>query len=725
MNEKIIKNIASDLNVKDSQVASTLKLLSEGATIPFIARYRKEVTGALDEEQLRKINEVYAYEVNLLERKESVIKLIDEKGLLTDELKEKILNAEKLVEVEDLYRPFKEKKKTKATDAINNGLEPLAKMIMSFPTKGDITSLTSKFINDKVKTIEEAVTGASYIIAEYISDNAYYRKWLRSFIFKNGFIISKKKKDAEDEKKVYEMYYDFKEEVSKIKSYRVLAINRAEKEKIVTVSIDVDDAKVLSFFEEKIIKNEDSFVTDIVKNAIKDSYKRLIFPSVEREVRSALSEKAEDVAIKNFSENLENLLLTPPIKDKMVLGFDPAYRTGCKLAVLNPVGKVLKIEKIYPHPPVNKYEEAKSKTIDLINKYNIDIVAIGNGTASRESEKFISDVIKSIDRKVDYIIVSEAGASVYSASPLAIKEFPDLVVEERSAISIGRRLQDALSELVKITPESIGVGLYQHDVNAKKLSSSLDFVVTSVVNEVGVNINTASPSLLKYISGLTKTYIDKIIKYREEKGKILSREEVLKNKLLSEKVYEQAIGFMRVEGGSNIFDTTDIHPESYNIAKKVMEILNINADEIGKCADKVNGVNAKELASKLDTDEYTIDTILKSFAKPHRDPRDEMEKPILKSDILEIKDLKIGDKLEGTVRNVVDFGAFVDIGLHNDGLIHISKMSKNYIKHPSEVLKVGDIISVYVIGIDKEKEKVQLSLFKEDSKSSFFHIINW
>ena len=714
MNEKIIKNIASDLNVKDSQVASALKLLSEGATIPFIARYRKEVTGALDEEQLRKINEAYAYEVNLLERKESVIKLIDEKGLLTDELKEKILNAEKLVEVEDLYRPFKEKKKTKATDAINNGLEPLAKMIMSFPTKGDITSLTSKFINDKVKTVEEAVIGASYIIAEYISDNAYYRKWLRNFIFKNGFIISKKKKDAEDEKKVYEMYYDFKEEVSKIKSYRVLAINRAEKEKIVTVSIDIDDAKVLSFFEEKIIKNKESFAVDIVKNAIKDSYKRLIFPSVEREIRAALSEKAEDVAIKNFSENLENLLLTPPIKDKMVLGFDPAYRTGCKLAVLNPVGKVLKIEKIYPHPPVNKYEEAKAKTIDLINKYNIDIVAIGNGTASRESEKFISDVIKSIDRKVDYIIVSEAGASVYSASPLAIKEFPDLVVEERSAISIGRRLQDALSELVKITPESIGVGLYQHDVNAKKLSSSLDFVVTSAVNEVGVNINTASPSLLKYISGLTKTYIDKIIKYREEKGKILSREEVLKNKLLSEKVYEQAIGFMRVEGGSNIFDTTDIHPESYDIAKKVMEILNINADEIGKCSDKLKDINAKNLASKLGTDEYTIDTILKSFAKAHRDPRDEMEKPILKSDILEIKDLKINDKLEGTVRNVVDFGAFVDIGLHNDGLIHISKMSKNYIKHPSEVLKVGDIISVYVIGIDKEKEKVQLSLFKED-----------
>lgn len=714
MNEKIIENIANNLNVKKSQVESALKLLSDGATIPFIARYRKEVTGALDEEQLRKINEVYTYEINLLDRKESVIKLIEEKGLLTDELKEKILNAEKLVEVEDLYRPFKEKKKTKATDAINNGLEPLAKMIMSFPTKGDITSLTSKFINDKVKTVEEAVTGASYIIAEYISDNAYYRKWLRSFIFKNGFIISKKKKDAEDEKKVYEMYYDFKEEVSKIKSYRVLAINRAEKEKVISVSIDVDDAKVLEFLESKIIKDKESFVCDIVINAIKDSYKRLIYPSVEREVRAILSEKAEDVAIKNFSDNLEKLLLTPPIKDKMVLGFDPAYRTGCKLAVLNPVGKVLKIEKIYPHPPVNKYEEAKAKTIDLINKYNIDIVAIGNGTASRESEKFISDVIKSIDRKVDYIIVSEAGASVYSASPLAIKEFPNLVVEERSAISIGRRLQDALSELVKITPESIGVGLYQHDVNDKKLSSSLDFVVTSAVNEVGVNINTASPSLLKYISGLTKTYIDKIIKYREEKGKILTREEVLKNKLLSEKVYEQAIGFMRVEGGTNIFDTTDIHPESYEIARKVMDKLGVLESDIGKSSEKLNCVDIVKLAGEINSDKYTIETIINSLKKPHRDPRDEMQKPILKSDILEIKDLKVGDALEGTVRNVVDFGAFVDIGLHNDGLVHISKMSKNFIKHPSQILSVGDIVTVYVTSIDKEKEKVQLSLFKED-----------
>lgn len=714
MNEKIIENIANNLNVKKSQVESALKLLSDGATIPFIARYRKEVTGALDEEQLRKINEVYAYEINLLDRKESVIKLIEEKGLLTDELKEKILNAEKLVEVEDLYRPFKEKKKTKASDAINNGLEPLAKMIMAFPTKGDISSLCSKFINDKVKTHEEAVTGASYIIAEYISDNAYYRKWLRSFIFKNGLIVTKKKKDAEDEKKVYEMYYDFKEAVSKAKSYRILAINRAEKEKVISVSIDVDDAKVLEFLESKIIKDKESFVCDIVINAIKDSYKRLIYPSVEREVRAILSEKAEDVSIKNFSDNLEKLLLTPPIKDKMVLGFDPAYRTGCKLAVLNPVGKVLKIEKIYPHPPVNKYDEAKNKTINLINEYNIDIVAIGNGTASRESEKFIIDVIKSIQRKVDYIIVSEAGASVYSASPLAIKEFPNLVVEERSAISIGRRLQDALSELVKITPESIGVGLYQHDVNAKKLSSSLDFVVTSVVNEVGVNINTASRSLLKYISGLTKTAIDKIIKFREEKGKILTREEVLKNKLLSEKIYEQAIGFMRVEGGTNIFDTTDIHPESYEIARKVMDKLGVLESDIGKSSEKLNCVDIIKLAGEINSDKYTIETIINSLKKPHRDPRDEMQKPILKSDILEIKDLKVGDALEGTVRNVVDFGAFVDIGLHNDGLVHISKMSKNFIKHPSQILSVGNIVTVYVTSIDKEKEKVQLSLFKED-----------
>ena len=718
MNDKIIKNIANDLNIKENQVQKTLELLENGNTIPFIARYRKEVTGGLDENQIRQINEVYAYEQNLLSRKETVINLINEKGLLTDELKEKIMSAEKLVEVEDLYRPYKEKKKTKATDAINNGLEPLAKMIMSFPTKGDINALTSKFINDKVKDVNEAITGAGYIIAEYISDNAYYRKWIRSYIYKNGLLVSKIKKDAVDEKKVYEIYYDFKEKVCEIKPYRILAINRAEKEKVLSVSIEIDNDKIISFLEEKIIKNKDSFVVDIVKDSIKDSYKRLIFPSVEREIRAQLSEKGEESAIKNFSDNLNNLLLTPPIKDKIVLGLDPAFRTGCKLAVLNPQGKVLTIEKIYPHEPINKYEEAKKKTIDLINKYNVDIIAIGNGTASRESEKFIVDVLKNIKRKVDYIIVSEAGASVYSASKLAISEFPNLVVEERSAISIGRRLQDALSELVKIDPESIGVGLYQHDVNDKKLSESLDYVVMKVVNDVGVNINTASPSLLKYISGMTKTYIDKIINYREKNGKILSRDEILKNKLLSAKAYEQAIGFMRVEGGTNILDTTDIHPESYDVAKKIMNKLNISTEEIGseKVKDKINNVDIISLKDEIKSDEYTIETILSSFAKPHRDPRDDMPKPILKSDILDIKDLKIGDHLQGTIRNVVDFGAFVDIGLHNAGLIHISKMSKNYITHPSQVLSVGDIVDCYVVGIDLEKEKVSLSLLKEDEK---------
>ena len=680
MNDKIIKNIANDLNIKENQVQKTLELLENGNTIPFIARYRKEVTGGLDENQIRQINEVYAYEQNLLSRKETVINLINEKGLLTDELKEKIMSAEKLVEVEDLYRPYKEKKKTKATDAINNGLEPLAKMIMSFPTKGDINALTSKFINDKVKDVNEAITGAGYIIAEYISDNAYYRKWIRSYIYKNGLLVSKIKKDAVDEKKVYEIYYEFKEKVCEIKPYRILAINRAEKEKVLSVSIEIDNDKIISFLEEKIIKNKDSFVVDVVKDSIKDSYKRLIFPSVEREIRAQLSEKGEESAIKNFSDNLNNLLLTPPIKDKIVLGLDPAFRTGCKLAVLNPQGKVLTIEKIYPHEPINKYEEAKKKTIDLINKYNVDIIAIGNGTASRESEKFIVDVLKNINRKVDYIIVSEAGASVYSASKLAISEFPNLVVEERSAISIGRRLQDALSELVKIDPESIGVGLYQHDVNDKKLSESLDYVVMKVVNDVGVNINTASPSLLKYISGMTKTYIDKIINYREKNGKILSRDEILKNKLLSAKAYEQAIGFMRVEGGTNILDTTDIHPESYDVAKKIMNKLNISTEEIGseKVKDKINNVDIISLKDEIKSDEYTIETILSSFAKPHRDPRDDMPKPILKSDILDIKDLKIGYHVQGTVRNVVDFGTFVDIGLHNAGLIHISKMRLYY-----------------------------------------------
>ncbi len=712
MNTDIIREISNDLKIKASQVEAVLKLLEDGNTIPFIARYRKEATGALDEEQIRSINEVYEYQVNLLKRKEDVIRLIDEKGLMTDELKEKIMNSIKLVEVEDLYRPYKEKKKTKATEAIKNGLEPLANLILGFPTIGNIDSLVSNFINEQVKTKEDAIQGAGYIIAENISDNAAYRKWIRSYTYRNGMIVCKVKKDAPDEKKTYEMYYDYTEKVNEIKSHRILAVNRAENEKVITVNIKINVEEVLNYLESKIIIHQNSFVTDIVKDAISDSYKRLISPSIEREIRSDLTEKAEEAAIDNFSQNLENLLLQPPMKDKIVLGFDPAFRTGCKLAVIDYTGKRIKVEKIYPHEPVKKYDEAKKITIDLINKYNVDIIAIGNGTASRESEAFIVDVIKEMNRKVEYIIVSEAGASVYSASKLAIEEFPDLHVEERSAISIGRRLQDPLSELVKIDPESIGVGLYQHDVSNKKLSESLDFVVSKAVNSVGVNINTASSSLLKYVSGITKKNIDKIIEYRDSKGKIKSREEIKKMKLMSDKVYEQAIGFLRVIDGDNILDVTGIHPESYKITKKLLEELEMSTSDIGSkdLIDKLNTVNTEEMAKKLATDVYTLEDIIKSLQKPNRDPRDEMPKPLLKSDILHIEDLRNGMKLQGTVRNVVDFGAFIDIGLHNDGLAHISKLTNRYIKHPSDVLSVGDIVDCYVIDINIEKEKVALSL---------------
>ena len=706
MNEDIIKNTSIELNIKPNQVKTVLELLSNGNTIPFIARYRKEATGDLDEEQIRKINEIYEYQVNLLKRKEDVIRLIDEKGLLTDELKSQILNANKLVEVEDLYRPFKEKKKTKATDAINNGLEPLAKIIMSFPLK-EIDY--SKFINEKVKTIDEAILGAKYIIAEWISDNAYYRKSIRNYTYKNGIIVTKLKKDAVDENKVYEMYYDYQEKVREIKPHRILAINRAEKEKVITVSIDVNKEDIINNLKSKIIKNDKSQVTDIVIDAINDAYKRLIEPSIEREIRSDLTEKADEVAIDNFGKNLEKLLLQPPMKDKMVLGLDPAYRTGCKLAVLSPVGQSLEIAVIYPHEPVKKYDEAKKIVLDLIKKYNIDIIAIGNGTASRESEAFIADVIKECDRKVEYIIVSEAGASVYSASKIAIEEFPDLTVEKRSAISIGRRLQDPLAELVKIEPESIGVGLYQHDVSNKRLTESLDFVVSSSVNKVGVNVNTASPSLFKYVSGITKKNIEKILDYRN-KNRIKNRNEL--KKLLSDKTYEQAIGFLRVVDGTNPLDATSIHPESYDITLKLLNMLHLDVKDLG--SEKINNLNidVEEYSKKLNTDIYTLQDIIDSLKKPNRDPRDEMPKPILKSDILHIEDLKIGMKLQGTVRNVVDFGVFIDIGLKNDGLAHISKLTDKYIKHPMEVVNVGDIVDCYVDSINLEKNKVSLSLLE-------------
>ena len=715
MNTDIIKQISEELKVKEKQVEITLQMLNEGNTVPFIARYRKEATGALDEEQIRKIEEVYLYQVNLLKRKEDVIRLIDEKGLLTDELKAKIMESTKLVEVEDLYRPFKEKKKTKATDAINNGLEPLAKMILSFPTKGNIEELSNKFINEKVKNTDDAIIGASYIIAEWISDNAFYRKWIRNFVYKNGIIETKLKKDAKDDNKVYEMYYSYNEEVKKIKPHRILAINRAENEKVITVNINVDNEKIIEFLESKIIKNNNSYVVDIVKNAIKDSYKRLIYPSIEREIRSDLSELGEDSAIKNFGKNLESLLLTPPMKEKVVLALDPGYVNGCKLAVIDKTGKYLYSTVIKPfinNIKENELKKCKDVIVELIKKYNVDIISIGNGTASRESEKLCSEIIKENNLNTKYVIVSEAGASIYSTEKVAINEFPDLSPNERSAVSIGRRLQDPLSELVKIPPIGIGVGQYQHDVTEKKLAESLDFVVTKAVNNVGVNINTASPSLLKYVSGITKKNIDKIIEYREKHSKISSREEIKKAKLFSDKVYEQAIGFLRIQEGTNILDATDIHPESYELTYKLLELIDSNISEIGtnELKNKLDKINIDEYVNKLNTDIYTLTDIIESLKKPNRDPRDEMPQPILKSDILNIDDLKIGMKLQGTVRNVIDFGVFIDIGLHNDGLAHISKLTKEYIKHPSEVVSVGDIVDCYVIDINKEKEKVSLSL---------------
>ncbi len=713
MNSQIISQIAIDLNINEKQVLVTLKMLEEGNTIPFISRYRKEATGNLNEEQIRKINEVYLYQVNLLKRKEDVIRLIEEKGLLTDELKSNILKAEKLVEVEDLYRPYKEKKKTKATEAIKNGLEPLAKIILSFPK--ELYNI-EKFLNENVKTKEEALEGAKYIIAEYISDNAYYRKWIRNNIYKNCKIKTKKKKDAKDEKKVYEMYYDYNEEVKYIKSHRVLAINRAEKEGIISVSLEYNKEYILEYLEGKIIKNKDSVCVKLVQDAILDSLKRLILPSVEREIRSEITEKSEEDAIKVFSKNLENYLLTPPMKDKMVLGLDPAYRTGCKLAVVDSTGKMLDIKVIYPHEPKNEYEKSKKIVLDLIDKYNIDVIAIGNGTASRESETFISDVIKDSKRKVSYIIVNEAGASVYSASKLAIEEFPNLHVEERSAISIARRLQDPLSELVKIDSKSIGVGQYQHDVKEKNLNEALDFVVSKSVNNVGVNINTASPSILKYISGLTKKSIEKIIDFRNKNGRFNSREELKKNKILSDKVYEQSIGFMRVIDGNNPLDRTSIHPESYEKTIIFLKELGFNTLDIGtkELIEKLDNIDILDYEKKLNIDKYTLEDIIESLKKPNRDPRDELDKPILKSDVLKIEDLKKGMKLEGTVRNVVDFGAFIDIGIKNDGLVHISKITDKYIKHPSEILSVGDIVTCYVDDIFLEKGKVSLSLIKND-----------
>ena len=703
-----ISILAKNMNIKESQIEAVLKLLEEGATIPFIARYRKEATGSLDEEQIRQIEKEYTYLQNLLKRKEDVIRLITEKDLMTEDLQRQIMACEKLTDVEDLYRPFKEKKKTKASEAIKMGLEPLAKKIMAFPTKGSLNDLAKEFPYD----LEVSLTGAKYIISEWISDNAYYRKLIKNEIFFHGSMESKLKKNAKDERLVYKMYYDFSEPIRYAKHYRVLAMNRGEKEGVLAVNLSFDKDKIMSLLEEKIIKNKDSFVVDEVKEALKDSLKRLIFPSVEREIRAELTEKAESKAILTFQDNLEHLLMTKPIKEKTVLGFDPAFRTGCKLAVLNPYGNVLEIATIYPHEPKNEKEKSAQTLKNLIDKYKVQIIAIGNGTASRESEAFVASTIKGTS--VLYNLVSEAGASVYSASPLAISEFPDLTVEKRSAISIGRRIQDPLSELVKIDPKSIGVGEYQHDVNQKELNEALSFTVGKIVNEIGVNLNTASASILKYISGLSKKTIDSILKFRETKP-FTSREEIKSLSGFSDKVYEQSIGFLRIIDGKNPLDKTRIHPESYDLVSKLLNYLHLNINDLDKKEFKetLQNVDVKKLVETLDCDKYTLEDIIEELQNPGQDYRDKLDDIVLKSDVLTIKDLKVGMELKGTVRNVTSFGAFVDIGLHDDGLIHISKMSKSFVKNPSDILSVGDIITVYVCNIDLEKEKVQLSLFKD------------
>ncbi|MGN1352745.1 MAG: Tex-like N-terminal domain-containing protein [Bacilli bacterium] len=712
MNQEIIKNLSDNLKIKEKQVESVLTLLCEGNTIPFIARYRKEVTGNLNEEQIREIETVYNYQESLYNRKLDVIRLIEEKGLLTEELKNNILKCEKLIEVEDLYRPYKEKKKTKATEAINNGLEPLAKIIMSFPLE---LKNIDKYLNDKVKTKEEAIEGASYIIAEWISDNASFRKWIRFYLYNNALITSKLKKNSNDENKVYEMYYNYEEPIKHIKLHRVLAINRGEKEKILNVSLEYEVEEIENYLQKKLIKNEKATESkEIVIKAIKDSLKRLILQSTEREIRSELTDKANIVAINNYKDNLEKLLLTPPIKEKVVLALDPGYRTGTKVAVVDKNGLMLEVNVIYPAKPHEKIKESEEIILNLIKKYQVEIIAIGNGTASRENEQFVSNLLKKNNLNISYVIVNEAGASVYSASKLGAMEFPDLPVEKRSAISLARRLQDSLSELVKIDPKSIGVGMYQHDVPEKELSESLDFIVSKVVNQVGVNVNNASPSILTYVSGLKKNVIENILNYRNQVGKIKNRLELKNIKGVTAKVYEQAIGFLRILDGDNPLDKTDIHPDNYEETLKLLKLIDSNLDELGTMAlkEKLTKLD-NEKVKELGIDDYTLEDIKKSLIKPNRDPRDELAKPLLRSDILDISNLKIHDKLQGTVRNVIDFGAFVDIGLHNDGLIHISKMSKNYLKHPSEVLSVGDIVDVYVIGIDKEKEKVSLSLFLE------------
>ena len=712
----INQKITEELGVKLWQVEAAVKLIDEGNTIPFIARYRKEATGTLDDEQLRKLYERLVYLRNLEEKKEQVLASIEEQGELTEELKKQILEAQTQVVVEDLYRPYRPKRRTRATIAKEKGLEPLATLITLQKTKESLEEVAKQYINEEkgVANVQEALEGARDIIAENISDEADYRSWIRKQTMQKGHIIS----SAKDEKaeSVYENYYEFDEPVNRLAGYRTLALNRGEKEKFLTVKIEAPQEDILRYLEKKIVRGENLSTTQILKEAIEDSYKRLIAPAIEREIRGELTEKAEDGAIEVFGKNLEQLLMQPPIVGHTVLGWDPAFRTGCKLAVVDPTGKVVDTTVIYPTAPTTpqKIQAAKDTLKKLIAKYNISLISVGNGTASRESEMIIVDLLKEIPQKVQYIIVNEAGASVYSASKLATEEFPNFDVGQRSAASIARRLQDPLAELVKIDPKSIGVGQYQHDMNQKKLNDTLSGVVESCVNRVGVDLNTASAPLLSYISGISSAIAKNIVAYREEQGRFETRKQLLKVAKLGPKAFEQCAGFLRIQNGKNPLDATSVHPESYEAAEKLLEKQGFTTEDI--CAGKLAGLSLtikdyKKLAEELEIGEITLRDIVKELEKPGRDPRDEMPKPILRTDVLEMKDLKEGMILKGTVRNVIDFGAFVDIGVHQDGLVHISQMTnKKFIKHPLEVVSVGDIVDVKVMSVDLKKKRIQLTM---------------
>ena len=713
--DKIAEVIAQELGVKEFQVQNTIKLIDDGNTIPFIARYRKEATGGLSDEVLRNLNDRLTYLRNLNKRKEEISKSIEEQGKMTDELKIQIENAITLSEVEDIYRPYKQKKRTRASIAKEKGLEPLATIIYLQTDKRPVLEIAKEFINEEkgVNNEEEALTGAKDIIAENISDVAEYRKRIKQMCYREGLIKTKATND--EEKSSYEMYYDFSEKINRIPSHRILAINRGEKEDFLKVKLEKPEDTIINYIENDIIKGNTEF-TDILKETINDSFKRLIEPSIDREIRSDLTEKAEEQAIKVFGKNAKQLLLGSPIKGQTVMGFDPAYRTGCKIAVIDETGKVLDTATIYPTAPQNDVENSKKILLDLIKKDNINIIAIGNGTASRESEQFVSDLIKEASKDVNYAIVSEAGASVYSASKLATEEYPDINVSIRGAISIARRLQDPLAELVKIDPKSIGVGQYQHDVNQKRLSESLSGVVEDSINSVGVDVNTATPSLLTYVSGLNNSISKNIVKYRDENGKFKNRKELLKVAKLGKSAYEQCAGFIRIYDGDNPLEVTAVHPESYEIAENLLKEIGCKKQDLRDkeglktIKEKLANINIKETSKKLNTSEITLKDIIEELSKPGRDPREDMPKQILRSDVLKFEDLKEGMVLNGTVRNVIDFGAFVDIGVKHDGLVHISEMSNNYVKNPSEIVSVGDIVKVKVIGIDNEKQKVKLSM---------------